>query len=167
MSSGPGALQKQILSSLPKYPAFAYQRQVLWNLSVTRNEIKTTGQICPYIESGAIHKSFQESFRRAVKGLAESGRIILEQKKATTINEAFDYFPYHTSSLEIHQLRKKLLPLIARYIIDESPRCFGHSKIEAELLSRIQDTKKFKKIQLKWKLAEMEIGRNGNFVNFA
>lgn len=156
MSSGPGVLQKKILDHLTSVPSVFYN-QLLWDLSFERNEIRGRSKLSPHIEKGIIRKSFKENFRRSVESL-ENGKILtIEKRILTNINEAFEYFPYHTERLEIHQLRLTLLPILREYIIEENPHKFGDSKIEEELISHLKEDPDYMKIKEAWNRIEKKI----------
>jgi len=156
MSSGPGVLQKRILDYLKTQP-FVFYNQLLWNFAFERKEIEEVSNLSPHIEKGRIKRSFKENFRRSIESLAKNQTIIIEKRVVPDIDEAFEYFPYHTDRLEIHQLRRALLPALKEYIIDENPRKFGDSKIEEELISRSKIDPGYTDIKETWKRIEKEI----------
>ena len=157
MSSGPGILQTQILNKLREKDSYIFQRILLWEIAVERSEIKKTGSLCLGIERGYIKKSFGENFRRAVKRLRETGKIEVKDEKLTDLDEALSYFPYHTSQLEIHQLRKKLIPSIVEYINENKPRKHWYYDIEKNQLSKIKRTQKFRAARRIWKRIQEKI----------
>lgn len=155
MSAGPGTLQRKILDTLRKYNSFVAQRKILWEIAKETNKIEITGELSngelrSGIPTGFITKPFSESFRRAVKSLCENGLIEIQKTKLTNLEEAFDYFPYHTSEVEIFYLRQKLLTTIIEYIKDEKPHRLGSSKIEEYQISEIKDTQKYEEAGWKW-----------------
>jgi hypothetical protein len=156
MSSGPGILQKRILDYLRNHPSVFYN-QLLWDLAFERKEIQGRSTLSPHIEQGIINKSFKNNFFRSIESLAESKIVNIEKRVLTKIDEAFEYFPYHTDRLEIHQLRLALLPVLREYIIEENPHKFGSAKIEEELISRIQADPSYSTTKDAWESIEKEI----------
>jgi hypothetical protein len=157
MSSGPGTLQKQILNRLTDRDSYTFQRILLWELGAERNEIVKTGVLCPGIDTGSIKKSFSENFRRAVNRLAKTEKIEVKHEKLTGLSEALAYFPYHTSQLEIHQLRKKLIPSIVDYINEKDPRRYWYFDIEKKQISRMKGTEDFGRSRRIWKRLQEKI----------
>lgn len=157
MSSGPGTLQNQILSLLPKNHTFVFKNLILWDLAFQRSEIININKITEELTLGIIKKSFQENFRRAVNSLIENGKIIAEKRKMTDVSEAFQNFPYLTPNLEINMLRKKLLPSVLEYI--QGPRFkpkFGKGKIEEEIAKKLRKEEKHQLLE-KWFIIERKI----------
>jgi len=157
MSSGPGILQKQIIDTLQNHDSFIFHRTLLWQIGFQRNEIEIEGKLCSEIEKGHLRNSFKENFRRAVQKLGETGRIEIREEKITDLDYAFDYFPYHTGYLEIHQLRKKLLPTIKEYIKENNPKRFWYSEIEENQISKIRKTEKFLGARRHWRSIQKNI----------
>lgn len=156
MSSGPGRLQKKILDHLKIVNSIFYN-QLLWEIASERKEIQEEPSLSPHIEKGAIKRSFKENFRRSIQNLLDKEIIIIEKRKLTDINEAFEYFPYHTERLEIYQLRKALLPVVKEYISNKNPQKFGDSKIEEEIILRIKKTPDYLNLKNSWNKIEKEI----------
>ncbi len=157
MSSGPGILQNQILSFLKVHNSYVFKNVILWNLAFQRSEIIKGSEISKDLTTGFIKNSFQENFRRATKSLIENGRIVAKKEKITDIAKAFENFPYLTPVLEIHTLRKVLLPSVLEYIQKKRylPK-FGTYKIEEETAKRMP--KKQKKLIIeKWYKIERKI----------
>jgi len=143
MSSGPGILQNQILNALQPHRSYVFQNMVLWELAFARKEIAEERIISKDLKTGYIKKSFQENFRRAVKGLIKQKRVIVRKRKITDLSEALQNFTYFTSKIETHLLRKMLLPSVLEYINDRRfIRRFGISKIEEELTKRFAKRQK-------------------------
>lgn len=156
MSSGPGILQQKILNLLGNSPSLFYN-QLLWEIAFEREEIQGKSKLSPYIETGIIKKSFKENLRRSIESLENNLRISVEKRKLTDIDEAFRYFPYHTDRLEIHQLRKLMLPVLKEYITEENPQKFGNSKIEEAIILQIKKDPNFSLIKADWNKIEREI----------
>ncbi|HUN54439.1 MAG TPA: hypothetical protein VMU29_04720 [Smithella sp.] len=156
MSSGPGILQRKILEHLKSTDRIFYN-QLLWKIAFERNEIKEEPPLSPHIEKGIIKKSFKENFRRSIQNLKEKEIINIEKRKLTDIDEAFEYFPYHTERLEIHQLRKALLPVVKEYIENEKPQKFGDAKIEEEIIAHIEKTPACHALKTAWNKIEKKI----------
>lgn len=157
MSSGPGILQTEILNNLREKDSYVFQRLVLWEIASERGEIKTNGFLCQGIERGFIKKSFRENFRRAAKRLEETGQIEIRNQKITDLDEALKYFPHHTSDLEIHQLRKKLIPTIMEFVKEEKPQKSWHFDIEENQLSKLKRMQKFRDSKQLWKKIQKNI----------
>lgn len=157
MSSGPGILQKKILDILTGQHSFVFQRVLLWQIAYSRDEIEKTGTFCPGIDSGYIKKSFSENLRRAVLRLEETGHVEIRDEKLTDLKEAFDYFPYHTSQLEIHELRKKLFPSIVEYINENKPHRYWYYDIEKKQISNIKGSRRFRNAVRAWSRIEKNI----------
>lgn len=157
MSAGHGILQKQILNRLKGQESYTFQRTVLWELADDRNEIVKTGSLCSGIETGYIKKSFSENFRRAIKRLAEDKKIEIKDEKLTDLDEALAYFPYHTSQLEIHQLRKKLIPSIMDYINEKDPRRYWYFDVEKKQISMTKGADHFRRSISIWNRLQEKI----------
>lgn len=102
MSSGPGKTQILILTHLSATPILF--NKLLWNLAYTQDCIDCQGKY-GFLRAGRISRSFEESFRRAVRGLHENERITVTKRKFNDLDEAMDCLPYVTSSLQLHDLR--------------------------------------------------------------
>jgi len=162
MSAGPGKLQRRILHILREHKSFIPQRKVLWEIAREIDKIEITGELSngelrSGIPTGSVKRSLEESFRIAVKSLGENGSIEIKKAKFINLDEAFDYFPYHTSNLEISCLRQKLLPTIIEYIKEEKPRRFGSSEIEEKQIAEILNTEKYKEAGRQWNAIQKEI----------
>ncbi|WP_028314503.1 hypothetical protein [Desulfatibacillum aliphaticivorans] len=157
MSSGPGILQSQILNKLAGQDSYTFQRVLLWELAADREEITKTGLLCHGIDTGLIKKSFSENFRRAVSRLAEIKKIEIKDEKLTNLDEALTYFPYHTSQLEIHQLRMQLIPSIKDYINEKDPRRHWYFDIETNQIERMRGTKNFQRSKKIWRELQEKI----------
>lgn len=156
MSSGPGILQRKILEHL-KINNCIFYNQLLWEIAFERKEIEGEPPLSSHIEKGIIKKSFKENFRRSIQTLKEKEIINIEKRKLSDINEAFEYFPYHTERLEILQLRKALLPVVKEYIENEKPQKFGDSKIEEEIIAHIKKKPAYLALKTEWNKIEKEI----------
>lgn len=157
MSSGPGILQRQIIESIQVQDSSTYQNILLWKIASERAEIEKGKEIYPGLNEGSIHRSFVENYRRAIISLDDNGIIKIKKQKIVAVDEAFDYFPYHTIDLYIHQLRTLLLPTIREYIKEKNPRRFWHCEIEENQIERRKKTRKYKIAQGKWDVIEKNI----------
>jgi hypothetical protein len=113
MSSGPGKTQTLILTHLSATPILF--NKLLWNLAHTQDGIDCQGKY-GFLRSGRINRSFEESFRRAVRGLHENELITVTKRKFNDLDEAIDCLPYVTSSLQLHELRIRVKGEILDYL---------------------------------------------------
>lgn len=95
--------------------------------------------------------------RNSIKRLVEIGKIERKEEKFTDLDTAFEYFPYHTSELEIYQLRKKFLPTIREYIKENNPRRFWYYDIEENQISKIRKTEKYLEVSGQWRRIQKDI----------
>lgn len=144
------------MECLEKNPGIFYNR-LLWDIAFERNEIDERHRLSAFLESGYINRAFKENFRRAVSRLEETKRVRIEKRKITDLDEAFNYFPYHTDRLDILQLRNNLLPTLREYILEEKPRKFGSPKIEEKLIEEIKKDQKYNILRSKWIAIEKKI----------
>lgn len=114
MSSGPGKTQALILTHLSATPILF--NKLLWNLAHAQNGISCQGKY-GFLRAGRISRSFEESFRRAVRGLHENELITVTKRKFNDLDEAIDCLPYVTSNLQLHELRMGVKAEILDYLL--------------------------------------------------
>jgi hypothetical protein len=149
---GAGSLQRQILTNLKGEDSYVSYHALRWRIADDRRGITRTGLLCPGIETGYTKGSFEYNFKRAVERLREAGHIKVNGHKLVDLDEALNYFPCYTRRLEIHQLRKKLLPSIAEYVHDLH-ELSPYTDIEKRELSKLSQMhpQKFIDATEKWK----------------
>jgi len=119
MSSGPGNIQTLILTHLPSTPILF--NKLLWDMAHVQDRILHKPNY-GFLPAGRINRSFEESFRRAVRGLHENGAISVTKRKFNDLQEAMDGLPFVTSCLELHHLRMNLKSEILAYITSGTPK---------------------------------------------
>jgi hypothetical protein len=155
MSAGPGQVQRLILERLrEKSPRF--QRELLWDIAFQRNGIKKDDHKWGTIEIGQIDRSFIESFRRAVKSLNDSKRIMISKKNFTDLDEMLNFLPFLTTRLESYSLCKILLPDIKGFISEKKPGV--PNKIDFEYYQVSESRKELPGLRKTWNELQRKIG---------
>lgn len=155
MSSGPGKIQRLILSSLSSTPLL-YNR-LLWELAEANGAIAVVGQYGGF-KAGVISRAFAESFRRAVKSLESEDQINVAERKFESLQEALSCSKYLTTCLELYQIREKTKNHILDFILAHAQR---KNKIDFEEFTvrfiKEEVPEVFLELKEKWREIEREI----------
>lgn len=168
MSRGLGRVQSSILDEIKNLGGEVQQNQLLWHLAEQKGGINRGRKIHDDIYEGTIESSFKNSLLRAIDQLAEREKIQREDRLINDLADLFQCYPFKTFSLEIHCLRKKLLPILITYLKDGDrhfpfspnslPR-FGTGDHELFILGNIKegDPEFHKRLNARWLALESEI----------
>ncbi len=161
-----GKLQKTILDTLHSNPSILplFQNRVLWEIALARNGVHRTGitfgSTTSIIEEGQVRKSFEINFRRAVKSLAKSGKIVLTKKRITDLNEILLHLPYLTNKLQVFQIRQNLIPTVREFISEGkssiADKNFDPFEYQLKLLKK-ENIDEYNELLEGWKRIEQKI----------
>jgi hypothetical protein len=159
MSRGPGQLQKAILSQLERDPDSVLQNVLLWNIALERDEFEKNGKAFhlngKVVQEGRIKKSFEISFRRAVKTCSAAGLVCQNRTKITTLDEFIQLLPFITTRLEIFELRSALLPTIKKYIERNPTTNLDPFEYQLEILED-KHSSAYKELKRSWENIETD-----------
>lgn len=116
MSRGIGKMQSSILAGIDNFGGQILQNQLLWHLAEVHSKIQKDSRIYDDVYEGAIKRTYQTSFLRAVDHLVEIGKIKREDLYINDLAKLFIHYPFKTYRLEISSLRSKLLPVAKAYL---------------------------------------------------
>ena len=162
MSRGPGKIQQAILEAINENDAPSQRNKLLWKLAIKNNRIAYAGKLCDGISKGNIKPSFEKSFQRSLKRLAETDQVNIRKQKLRNIDEFIAYYPYKTAYLDIFQLRIRLLPHIKSYL--EGPyhrRPYTVSDNEIYIIDKLKsdNPEKLRRYVALWQTIELKILR--------
>ncbi len=165
MSRGLGNVQNNILDEIKNFGGEVQQNQLLWYLADKQKQISQSRHVYDDIYEGAIHNSYKNSFLRAIDELIKSDKIRQEDKIINELKDLFRYYTFKTYDLEIFSLRKKLLPVLIKFLEDgyhftsQTETRFGTTDHEIFILkNKMDDNPDFrKKVSTKWINFESEI----------
>lgn len=157
MSLGPGKLQTTILENLQIKPISL--NILLWKLAKKERKIDLNNSHSGIIEFGNINKAFHNNFLRAINSLKDNKRILVNAEKISTLEDLIKYYPYKTLSLEIKNLRMKLLPEIVNFIQNQRTFPFTNIEVEENSLTRLKtsDIDAYKTLISNWLEIEDEL----------
>jgi hypothetical protein len=121
VSRGPGNIQQSILAASRRNTEVSLHA-LCWELGAPAG--------------GELPTDFYKSFRRAVLSLERSGRIAIVRRGLRDVGEVVRFYPSKATSLQVRQLRQRLLPVMKSYF-DETGDCqFGEAKNELHVLKK-------------------------------
>lgn len=103
MSRGPGRLQFFILEALEAHRQPILVNLLMWDFNTKFKTKEAAGE-------REIRKTVYTSFLRAVNGLVRSNEVERQSRRLRTLDEVVEYYPYKTRSVELKELRLRLLP---------------------------------------------------------
>ena len=160
MSLGPGILQRSILKGVDKAGGFIFENKLEWQLAEKFEKIEVESKIHQSVyQNGMISKSFDNSFRRAIRSLIKDDKLKLINKKLSSLEEFRALYPYKTANYQLFLLRRKFVPIIVDYITRNSSSMFSLKQIEDHIAEVMQeeDPNKFDSFVRQWKDFERSI----------
>lgn len=102
MSRGPGRLQRFILDELETTRQPMLLNVLMWRFNIQHKSQGAAGK--------ELRKTVYTSFLRAADGLVKSKEVEILSRRLRTLDELIEYYPYKTRSVELKELRLRLLP---------------------------------------------------------
>jgi len=139
MSRGSGARERAILDELRSGPLLEHELQ--WRVAQPADlEPDSTASDCgPELQPLRIKQTVFSAFRRALRNLEEGGKIVARSLgKVRDDSTLLRWFPFHTQSVALRDLRHRVLPYFLKFLDAHHPQ-FPSGQTEAHAFGLIDD----------------------------